>query len=781
MKHLLKPLKPSANPRRTPLLASMVLALGLTSMVQAQGVRYDFGYPISGAERARPSQVYDDGKLTYIQTKRTQGPWKVFAITRAGEKELVKKTTDNCSVDCVAVDGTYEELRFASEGMTASAKYSGNRQNMPTGVQSYGAVQPMVQYGSVGSTTPPTPMPAGNKALEIPPDMVANADPRLLRAQAAGTPLVHSAASGVMLAQVSTPQQAQPQAMNMVLGTNAQGQPTTALLSTTGGVMPVLDGTVIDPRVKGGYQNPAQWVKDKDLAAMRSSLDGLGKGSDAARLQGDYNFAKANCAFELAVDVHKQARNNGVTEHLLQSAAGYRDAARSSQITSYRTPILPGDVNGKTHYPRQNPDLWRKLAELHQLDGARCAPAVLACASVQLLGAEFKRGENYPADAVAYETKARQMIAVAEQASASCPPVVVANPAPAPVAVAAPVPAYVPPPAPPAPPVVLRYTMDTVGGQALFDLNNAALTQGAIAALKRYADNVKATFRSITSIDVVGHADRLGNTARNQVLSSLRAVAVKDWLMQAFSAMGLQPKTVSASGAGSNKSVTGNTCDKFGSKQTKALEDCLAPDRRVEITLTGESHKTEVVPASGAVPASNTSAAIKPQAAPVAIAAPALLPASATGHVAVAGLQQGASITQQLAALDAQRNALLEQAKAQQNQVNAQQLALQQAAEQERIRLAAHEQALEAAKAAGQRVYKEMMDKAMQSYQPRTAVPAGADLPAATTAQTAKAAQTARLMADFSSARQSTGDEGDAVLPPARYEPIARNQRQGGQ
>jgi outer membrane protein OmpA-like peptidoglycan-associated protein len=777
MKHM----KHRLTPRTTPLFASTLVVLGLTSMAQAQGVKYDFAYPISGAERARPSQVYDDGKLTYIQTKRTQGPWKVFAITRTGERELVKKTTDNCSVDCVAVEGTYEELRFASEGMTASAKYSGNRQNLPTGVQSYGAVQPMVQYGNVGSTTPPTPMPVVNKALVVPPDMVANADPRLLRAQAAGAPMIHSAASGVMLAQLS-PQSAQPQAMNMVLGPNAQGQPTTALLSNTGGVMPVLDGTVIDARVKGGYQAKGQWVKDSDLAAMRSSLDNLSKGSDASRLQGDYNFAKANCAFELAVDVHKQARNNGVTEHLLHSAAAYRDAAMRNQITSYRTPILPGEVSGKTHYPRQNADLWRKLAELHQLDGARCAPAVLACASVQLLGAEFKRGENYPGDAVVYETKAKQMIAVAEQTGAACPPVVVPKPA-AVVAAPAPAPVVAPAPVPQAaPPLALRYTTDTVAGQTLFGLDNASLSPSAIVALKRYADNVKATFRSIASLDVVGYADRLGAAARNQLLSEKRAVAVKDWLVEVFTAMGMRPTIVNASGAGSTKPVTGTTCDKLGTKQTKALEDCLAPDRRVEITLLGDTNKTEAVPA-GAV--AGQAAGVLPHANSVStpMAAPAAVPVvTTTGQVQAAAtsstpfaLPQGASIAQQLAALDAQRNALQEQLKFQQAQANAQQLA----AEQERVRLAAHEQAIEAAKAAGQRVYKEMMDAAMRDYKPRTAVPAGADLP--TTAHALKTAQTARLMADFSTARHSTGDEGDAVLPPARYEPMVRNQNKGGQ
>lgn len=134
------------------------LFIGAHSLCQAQSLKYDFAYPRMGDDRAKPSQVYDDGRYTYIKLRKWQAPHDldVFAISRQGETKLQKLTLDNCHGDCVAVEGSYEELRFAYEGALAGVKYAGTR---PTnnGTQLFGAIQPVAHYGAPSAPRVSTP------------------------------------------------------------------------------------------------------------------------------------------------------------------------------------------------------------------------------------------------------------------------------------------------------------------------------------------------------------------------------------------------------------------------------------------------------------------------------------------------------------------------------------------------------------------------------------------------------------------------------------------------
>jgi OOP family OmpA-OmpF porin len=79
--------------------------------------------------------------------------------------------------------------------------------------------------------------------------------------------------------------------------------------------------------------------------------------------------------------------------------------------------------------------------------------------------------------------------------------------------------------------------------------------------------------------EVYGYTDRIGSDAYNLKLSDRRADAVTAELQN----NGVNP-TVS-DGRGKANPVTGNKCD--GVKGRKAVIDCLAPDRRVEVIVTG--------------------------------------------------------------------------------------------------------------------------------------------------------------------------------------------------
>ena len=80
---------------------------------------------------------------------------------------------------------------------------------------------------------------------------------------------------------------------------------------------------------------------------------------------------------------------------------------------------------------------------------------------------------------------------------------------------------------------------------------------------------------------VVGHTDRIGGDAYNQKLSEKRAAAVKEYLV----AKGIEANRVYTEGKGEKQPVTGDKCK--GNGKSKALIDCLQPDRRADIEIIG--------------------------------------------------------------------------------------------------------------------------------------------------------------------------------------------------
>ena len=119
----------------------------------------------------------------------------------------------------------------------------------------------------------------------------------------------------------------------------------------------------------------------------------------------------------------------------------------------------------------------------------------------------------------------------------------------------------------------------TVAADALFDFNKAVLRPEGKAKL----DEVVAKSQAIKLevILAVGHTDRIGGDAYNQKLSEKRAAAVKEYLV----AKGIEANRVYTEGKGEKQPVTGDKCK--GNAKTKALIDCLQPDRRVDIEVIG--------------------------------------------------------------------------------------------------------------------------------------------------------------------------------------------------
>jgi OOP family OmpA-OmpF porin len=157
-------------------------------------------------------------------------------------------------------------------------------------------------------------------------------------------------------------------------------------------------------------------------------------------------------------------------------------------------------------------------------------------------------------------------------------------PPPAPVRAAPPPP---PPPPPPQPqPTKRTFTLPADG---LFAFDSAKVSDVA----RQRADDVIRALRAAgftaTSVKVIGHTDPLGTDAYNQKLSEQRARAFADFLVKE----GVPASIITTEGRGETQvRVTEADCKAKGQAKTRqALIACLAPDRRVEVEVTGVQSK----------------------------------------------------------------------------------------------------------------------------------------------------------------------------------------------
>ncbi len=121
----------------------------------------------------------------------------------------------------------------------------------------------------------------------------------------------------------------------------------------------------------------------------------------------------------------------------------------------------------------------------------------------------------------------------------------------------------------------------TLGGDTLFKSGKSSikdLSPEGRVNLDQLVSNIKA-FGAIDSIRVTGHSDKTGKARANQKLSVARAKTVVAYLKS----KGVKAGSFTAAGMGDTKPVV--DCDMKQPKE--ALKACLAPNRRVEVEITG--------------------------------------------------------------------------------------------------------------------------------------------------------------------------------------------------
>ena len=145
------------------------------------------------------------------------------------------------------------------------------------------------------------------------------------------------------------------------------------------------------------------------------------------------------------------------------------------------------------------------------------------------------------------------------------------KPAPAPAPVAKPEPKPAPKPAP----------TFTVTLTDTFASNSATLTPAMRAAIdKQVIERMNSHFAEVTLVHVDGHTDRLGSHQYNQRLSERRANAVAAYLVS----RGVDKNKIETLGSGKTNAV--KACP--DTKDRKALNECLAPNRRVIVEVRGK-------------------------------------------------------------------------------------------------------------------------------------------------------------------------------------------------
>ena len=121
-----------------------------------------------------------------------------------------------------------------------------------------------------------------------------------------------------------------------------------------------------------------------------------------------------------------------------------------------------------------------------------------------------------------------------------------------------------------------------------FETNSATLTGQSSAVLDKVADELKAHPR--LKVELQGHTDSVGSDAYNLKLSSRRAAAVRDYLVN----QGVSPTQLTSKGYGESVPVADNKTAAGRAKNRRVVMSVL--DNPGDVDVTGQGKATETAP-----------------------------------------------------------------------------------------------------------------------------------------------------------------------------------------
>ncbi|MEI6320335.1 MAG: OmpA family protein [Pseudomonadota bacterium] len=190
------------------------------------------------------------------------------------------------------------------------------------------------------------------------------------------------------------------------------------------------------------------------------------------------------------------------------------------------------------------------------------------------------------------------------QATEQCDPELMPRKAPAPAAPAAPVAKPAAPVVPVAKPVEMKPEAKKPAAplpfservDVPFEFAKADLTADGRTALDELFKELKKGPVTMNVVIVTGHTDKIGSAAYNKKLSEARAQVVRDYLVNTG---GLDSKLIFWEGVGPRQPVNVTKfCD--AKMNRKQLIDCLAPNRRTTVEVTGTRPAPAPKPAAAA-------------------------------------------------------------------------------------------------------------------------------------------------------------------------------------
>lgn len=308
----------------------------------------------------------------------------------------------------------------------------------------------------------------------------------------------------------------------------------------------------------------------RSMAALQTRLSAINaKGVKAD----DYFLSKATAWLDFATEEYTDNDRSGIFERLVHESRSLIEALEANRT----------DINRKTTIVEGSklirPDLWSKLQAYQQHKDFECIAGRVGQAEVQLVWAGHEEIDGGWRHAKPYIEIAENMVNGIGKALQKCSELTPQ------IAIVGTVPSRGHEPATeriqPIQPIQPTQAVESISiaTDTLFKFDKAAIEDLLPEGRRLIDDLVKrlAKLQSIERILITGHTDRLGSVSYNLKLSEQRAVAVKQFLIQA----GVTPSIIQNAGAGESDPVV--TCS--GDKATAELLACLQPNRRVDVRI----------------------------------------------------------------------------------------------------------------------------------------------------------------------------------------------------
>jgi OmpA-OmpF porin, OOP family len=284
-----------------------------------------------------------------------------------------------------------------------------------------------------------------------------------------------------------------------------------------------------------------------------------------------YSLAKAQCWLD--VSVHEYTRNDRSNFPRLAYEESFKITdylGKGGAVTGATNPALQTPLVNDASKLRQ--DLWDAAAKLKGNPGWRCAEQKTACAEVELVHAGNEFNQQQWRHAKPYVQIAEDLIGDAQKAAQACAP------ATAPAA-AVPAPALTTAPAAAVPVNAAANVLFNFDKRDMFNVRPYTKDQ-----LDTLIAQVKGGAVTVNSIKLIGHADRLnstGNANYNIKLSQDRVNTIQTYMVNAGVPAGLIGTEFKADTAQIE------ACTKTKFRSNAELQECLLPNRRVEVVLSG--------------------------------------------------------------------------------------------------------------------------------------------------------------------------------------------------